>query len=144
MCSVYHGRNQHSVSISDKGTIDSCLAAHPIWCLPAYHTLTDQDRSILDLLLTTEAAKALQDRANRGGVLAAWIVSEDADTGGVVARLHSSRHDGPLPGVLVAPTLADLRAQLPAGLEAATTASSAARGDLGRMFRPGGPRGVVA
>ena len=80
--------------------------------------LAEQDR-----VLTPGEAQALQDR----GGAAAWVVTgcDPRHPGWLVARPHTCAHDGGrfLPCVLVSQTLANLRAQLPAGVSR--------RGELG-------------
>jgi len=71
-------------------------------------------------VLTKRDAQALQDDAADRGVQLAWLVSEADPThpGQFTARAHTLDHHGGkyLPGALVADTLVDLRAQMPAGL----------------------------
>lgn len=70
--------------------------------------------------MTPEFAQVLQDDATSRGTWLAWVVS-NADLehpGRLTARAHTADHHGGvyLPGALVAGTLDELRAQLPAGL----------------------------
>ena len=70
--------------------------------------------------MTPADAQALQDDATARGTWPAWVLS-GADLeypGQLVARAHTADHTGGvyLPGALVADTLDDLRAMLPAGL----------------------------
>ncbi len=74
----------------------------------------------LESLLTPSDAQTMQDEATARGAWLVWIVST-ADLehpGKVVARAHAVNHQGGnvLPGALVADTLDDLRAMLPANL----------------------------
>jgi hypothetical protein len=68
-----------------------------------------------DLIIDAAMAGALQADAIRKHPLVAWIIARDdvSYPGKFVARLMTS---GPTPSVMRADTLADLRAQLPAGL----------------------------
>lgn len=70
--------------------------------------------------MTPVDAQALQDDATARGTWLAWVVT-DTDLEHpcrLVARAHTADHHGGvyLPGALVADTLEELRAQLPAGL----------------------------
>lgn len=71
--------------------------------------------------MTPADAQALQDDATACGTWLAWVVSnsdlEHPDK--FVARARTADHHGGvyLPGALVADTLHETRAQLPAGLE---------------------------
>jgi len=70
--------------------------------------------------MTPEAAQALQDDATARGAWLAWMVSNSdlEHPGKLVARAHTADHHGGvyLPGAVVADTLAELHALLPAGL----------------------------
>jgi len=70
--------------------------------------------------MTPAEAQFLQNDATARGTWLAWVVS-NADLehlGRMVARAHTADHSGGvyLPGALVADTLGELRAMLPAGL----------------------------
>ena len=70
--------------------------------------------------MTLADAQALQDDATARGTWLAWVVS-NADLehpGRFTARAHTADHTGGvyLPGVLVAASLEELQAMLPAGL----------------------------
>ncbi len=73
-----------------------------------------------DAVLTRRDAQARQDDAAARGLHLAWMVSEaDSDhPGKFTARAHTLRHRGGkyLPGALVADTVVELQAQMPAGL----------------------------
>jgi len=73
-----------------------------------------------DAVLTRRDAQTLQDNAADRGVQLAWLVSEaDPDhPDQFTARAHTLDYQGGkyLPGALVAETLAELHAQMPAGL----------------------------
>lgn len=84
--------------------------------------------------MTPTEAQALHDDAAARGVWVMWFVS-DADAehpGKVVARAYVADHHGGklLPGALVANTLAELRAMLPAGLTRHNAIAGAPVGEL--------------
>lgn len=66
--------------------------------------------------MTPATAQALQDKAAARGTRLVWVIriADLERPGRVVARAHTS--DQYLPGALVADTLTELHAQLPAGL----------------------------
>lgn len=69
--------------------------------------------------MTSADAQALQDATMRGTWLAWVITGADLEhPGRLTARAHTADHAGGvyLPGALVADTLEELRAMLPAGL----------------------------
>ena len=70
--------------------------------------------------MTPADAQTLQDDATARGTWLAWVVSNSdlEHPGRFTARAHTADHHGGvyLPGALVANTLDELRAQLPAGL----------------------------
>jgi hypothetical protein len=71
-------------------------------------------------VLTRETAQQLHDAAKAAGVMVIWLVSNDAPEhpGKIVARAHTADFAGGvyLSGALVADTLDELRALMPAGL----------------------------
>ena len=69
------------------------------------------------MALTAAEAQRLQDDAREHGRWLMWFVSCERP-GKFIARAHTAAHDGGkwLPGELVADTLDELRAMLPAGL----------------------------
>lgn len=71
-------------------------------------------------ILTPADAQTLQDDARTRGEWLVWFVSPAGPDhhARFMARAHTADHVGGvfLPGALVAPTLDELRAQLPAGL----------------------------
>jgi hypothetical protein len=71
--------------------------------------------AMLDQIVTAEIARQLHEEAMRTRGMAVWIVMEDqaAYPGKLVARLASTE---PTPYILLANTLAEMRAALPAGL----------------------------
>ena len=71
--------------------------------------------------MTPADAQSLQDDATaRGTWLASVVTNSDLEhPGRLTARAHTANHTGGhyLPGALIADTLEELRAMLPAGLE---------------------------
>ena len=72
--------------------------------------------------MTAADAQALHDAARSQGDWLVWLVTNSSPEFPIcrfMARAHTSDHVGGvfLPGALVADTLEELRAQLPAGLE---------------------------
>jgi hypothetical protein len=72
-------------------------------------------RAMNDRILSAQAAQTLQAESYRERSLLTWIVMSADDVAEVVARPMASGR-GPLPYVLVAGSLAELRAMMPAGL----------------------------
>lgn len=71
------------------------------------------------VVLTAEEAQTRQDEARAQGAWLTWFVGSASDTGdAVMARAHTTDLRGGvlLPSGLVAPTLAELRQMMPAGL----------------------------
>ena len=70
--------------------------------------------------LTPTEAQTLQDDATARGVELMWFVSnaDPAHPGKITARAHTADHIGGiyLPGAMIADTLDEMRAQMPAGL----------------------------
>src|SRR3954454_4293389 len=113
-----HAALAHALAETEAQTVQPWLEPAPYPACSRARGGGGGDRRLHEgVALTPAEAQRLQDDARVSGCWLMWFVSYER-TGKFIARAHTGAPDGGrwLPGELVADTLPELRAMLPAGL----------------------------